>query len=613
MSSLTALAHAVNLVAVLCAVAVLLRGGRSRTSPAARWALAMFCDLGAVVLLAFFPVHDDGSLLRHGYTVVLVGVLLLVPYLLVRIALSLGAVGSGGHRVAATLTVVQLAFTAAAPRFPEPGEPRTGWFTAFVVLTLVGWTVQSVLSAAGLWTAGRGQPAIVRRRMRALSLGAVVLAVALVAGSTSGQPSTAVQVVSTLVGVLGVCLLVLAFVVPPWLAAAWRAADLVRLGSAERRLMAAVTPAQVATALVPAVVQLFGAAGAALIDAHGRAIGVQGVSEDVLAGLHHELDEGDAEQVVVLTARGGVACRLSDGWLVVQPGVFAPLFGAPELHLLDRVGSFADLALARCQLFEEEARSRRSAEAASAELQTLIYTVSHDLRNPIISVLGYLDVLAREHAGELRGDGEHYLTRISVNAQYMQSLIQSLLELSRIGRSEPPPQAVALGALAESVAEEMRVLNPQGRVTVEGPFPVAWMSELRARQLLTNLIDNAAKYGPGDVQVTVRAVPDDSGGAVVTIADNGRGIPPQHREKAFDVFERLDAAQGDIAGTGMGLPICKRITDTLGGSITLGGPPADQSAGTTVRITLPASVVLGWAPVCARAEGDVPMTSVRTT
>ncbi len=177
----------------------------------------------------------------------------------------------------------------------------------------------------------------------------------------------------------------------------------------------------------------------------------------------------------------------------------------------------------------------------------------------------------------------------------MQHLIQDLLELSRIGRSEPPPQAVAFGTLAESVAQEIRVSYPQCDVSVEGRFPVLWMSELRARQLLTNLLDNAAKHAQGEARVAVQALPDSTGGALILVTDNGKGIPTHHRDKAFEVFERLAAAQTEVAGTGMGLPICKRIVESLGGSITLDGPPPGATTGTTVRITVPASVIGTWA------------------
>jgi signal transduction histidine kinase len=189
-----------------------------------------------------------------------------------------------------------------------------------------------------------------------------------------------------------------------------------------------------------------------------------------------------------------------------------------------------------------------------------------------------------------------------VNALYMQSLIHDLLELSRIGRSEPASQAVHVGALAESVITEVGAQHPACVLHQEGAFPVVWVSELRARQLLTNLIDNAAKHAQGNARVDVRAEALPNGGALLLVIDNGRGIEPHHREKAFEVFERLDAARSDIPGTGMGLPICKRIVESLGGTITLEGPPPSSPTGTTVRIVLPPSVVLSWAEPVPQKE-----------
>jgi signal transduction histidine kinase len=593
-TALLHVAQGIELVVLVSAVVVLARGWRQRRSPSTGWALALFGVLAGIVTIGFFQVKDDGSLLRHGYTVILVSILLLVPYLLLRFSLSLGALGPRWHRVGIALTVVQVVATVASPRFPQPGEPRSTWFSIYVVLILVGWSVQSVASAVGLWAAGRHQPSVVRHRMRSLSAGAVVVALALVASGGSGSPSTTTQVITTVIGVIGICLLTLAFVLPTWLREAWRSKDVVALASAERGLMTAMTPHDVGVTITPALVHLFGARGAALLGAQGQALAVAGLEERQLAQLPAAVAGVRHGSPVELFENSLLIAPLTDGWLVVQAGAFAPVFGPSELSLLERVAAFVDLALQRCTLFEQEARSRAAAEAANAELQTLVYSVSHDLRNPIISVLGYLDVLSQEHAGELQGDGQHYLERISVNALYMQSLIQDLLELSRIGRSEPPPQAVALGDVAASVAQEVRAQHPRCHITVEGEFPIVWMSDMRARQLLINLVENAAKHARGDAQVRVRSEVDPNGDTAVLVMDNGRGIPVAYREKAFEVFERLDAASSDIPGTGMGLPICKRIVESVGGSIDIDDPPADFEHGTTIRIHLPRNSVHGW-------------------
>ncbi|MDX6266576.1 MAG: hypothetical protein QOD70_1316 [Frankiales bacterium] len=601
-TTLVHVTQGVELLVLACVLAVLGRRWAGQRTAATGWALWMFGILASVVVLGQFPVEDDGSLLRHGYTVVLVCVLLVVPYALVRFALALGAVGRLRHRVAAALTVGMVVATILSPRFPKANEDRGTWFTIYVSIIIVGWGVQSVLAAAGLWATGNQQSTVVRRRMRTLAAGAVVVTLALVAAGGSGSPSVSSQVFSALAGVVGIALLVLAFVAPAWLRSAWRAQDLLDLAAAERGLMVALDADQVAATILPSLRPLFAASDCYFLDVPGLSSGAP--TGDGAAEVREELHADTSDSVVVVTSSGAFGCRLSTGWLVVEAGTLTPVFGPAELLLLERVGTFVDLALQRCRLYAEEAKSRRVAEAANAELQTLVYSVSHDLRNPIISVLGYLDVLQQEHAAELHGDVAHYLTRMTVNAQYMQSLIQDLLELSRIGRSEPQPQAVPVGDLAESVAAEVLTLHEGSSIRVEGDFPVVWMSEVRARQLLTNLIDNAAKHGSAGSTVVVRCAPGPEGQAELTVADDGPGIPSHYRDKAFEVFERLDAAHTDVPGTGMGLPICRRIVESLGGTITLDEPEAWTKTGTTVRVTLPTVVVTGWTTSPAPRERE---------
>ena len=582
-------AQAFELVVSTAAVWVLVRLRRTRRSQATTWAIGVFGVLVLVLLSGLAQVKDDGSFLRHGFTVLLVCVLLQVPYGLLMFARSLGAVGRRSAVVGTTITGATVVMTLLSPRFPDKGEARSTWFSAYIVVLLVGWTVQTVLTAVGLWRAGRGQPAVVRNRMRLLAAGALVVAGDLVSSGGSSDPSSATQVATTLVGAFGIFLLFRAFVLPQWLRAVWRTTDLAELAVAERQLMTAVTQDEVAAAIVPAVAKLFGAGGAGITDGSGRALLAVGLTEDELEAMDRVDDPGP----VVVTRDGLFASRLRSGWLVVRPGVFAPIYGPSELSLLERIAAYVDLALQRCALFQSEGAARAATEATNAELQTLLYSVSHDLRNPIISILGYLDVLGQEHKTQLSADGQHYLERISVNALYMQSLIQDLLELSRIGRTEPAPQAVSVAAVAESVAEEVRRQHPECRIDVSGEFPVLWFSEMRARQLLTNLLDNAAKHAGGDAHVTLGAERQGKG-ATLWISDNGQGIAPGYREKAFEVFERLGAAHGDVPGTGMGLPICKRIVEAAGGTIHLEGPAPGFATGTTVRIELPASVVQGW-------------------
>ena len=170
----------------------------------------------------------------------------------------------------------------------------------------------------------------------------------------------------------------------------------------------------------------------------------------------------------------------------------------------------------------------------------------------------------------------------------MESLIQGLLELSRVQRVEIEPAEVALSQLVEDIGRQLETTYPKASVAV-GSLPVVWMNALRARQLFTNLIENALKHGEReDMTVRISARAAEEGATEISIADDGRGVPALYREKVFGVFERLEGPGGD--GTGIGLSICRKIVEHLGGRIWI----ADSANGADIRIELPAGAVLGW-------------------
>ena len=579
-------------VCLAVAVVLALRWWRSR-NPATGSALGLFAVVALVIASSWWAPTDTETTAAAVAQDVLISVLVTIPYLLVRFTWVLGGVSDRAHRLMAGLLALEVLATLAAPPLPQPGEPRGSWVGAYVVLVLAAWTVQSVVAAVGLWRAGEGQSAVVKHRMRSLSTGAVLLAVTLVVSGSAGDSSsspTALQVGVALAGLVAILLFALAFLLPPALRLVWRQADLAALSSAERGLMVALSRDDVADTIVPVLGSVFGGGGAALLDADAvpvRTTGLDAADGGRLRSLLLAAPGDDVHEV----RPGILTARLSGGWLVVQAGRLAPVFGDDEAVLLGRVATLVDLALQRVSLFEQERASRTSAEAANAELETLLYSVSHDLRSPLISVLGYLDVLRQEHAAELTGDGPHYLERMSVNAVYMQSLISDLLELSRIGRSDPDPERLDLKVLATQVAEGAALHRPSATVRVVGDLPVVRMSDVRARQLLTNLVDNALKHGGrDDLTVTLSASTGPAGDLQVRVADDGQGIPVEYRTRVLRVFERLDAPKSS-PGTGMGLAICKRIVESLGGTISVGGPAPGSTSGTTVTISLPASVV----------------------
>ncbi|HWH32874.1 MAG TPA: ATP-binding protein, partial [Egibacteraceae bacterium] len=315
--------------------------------------------------------------------------------------------------------------------------------------------------------------------------------------------------------------------------------------------------------------------------------------------LHPEdLDVVMAE--MARTIEGGPADASMDYRIVLPDGTVRTVHGQGQVQagadgrparLVGTAHDITDRKAAEDALnsaYERERTARLAYERANDELESFVYSVSHDLKSPIISLLGYLDYLRLDYGSLLPPEAGHYLDRMTSSAGYMEALIQDLLELSRIGRVQTDPEVVDLGALVADIAAELCAAHPAASVAVD-PLPSVLVNPVRARQLFTNLIGNALDHaGRGDVHVRVHAEPAAGGAVAVLVTDDGRGIPDAYREKVFGVFERLDSP-GDPAGTGIGLAICRKVMDALGGSIAVDDVPQ----GTRMRLEFPASAVAG--------------------
>jgi signal transduction histidine kinase len=133
------------------------------------------------------------------------------------------------------------------------------------------------------------------------------------------------------------------------------------------------------------------------------------------------------------------------------------------------------------------------------------------------------------------------------------------------------------------IAQTVRTTHPDVVVDA-GELPVVWMNPLRARELFTNLIENAVEHGRrNDLTVRVRARAADRGHVLVSVADDGVGIPMAYRERVFGIFERLDAGVDHASGTGIGLAICQKIVEQAGGTIAI----VDAPAGAAFELRLP--------------------------
>ena len=555
---------------------------RLRTEPS-RWLNITFVTLAVIVVASAFlpPAQERTTPVLLVVSDIILVVLMVFPYALLRFTAGFAPISRWLRLLALAALIGITVFTFAAPTLPSGRGSRPLWAELYLAYFALYWTGLSGWVAVRLWRGGRGQPGVAKRRMRLLSAGTVLLNVALLlaaavssAGGDTQEP--AIRLTTTVLAWLSAGAFLLGFAPPSGLRHAWRQDDERKLRRAEANLMTAITEQQVAQVIVPHIAELLGGHGAALLDRNGNVLAVQGLSPQQIAGLP------DLTQETI--ERGRLILPLELGALVVEASPFAPFFGVEELELLRALGAFVDLALSRIELYAKQQETQQELKRTNDELVALVYGISHDLRSPIVTVIGYLELLTTDAGEKFDEESRHYLERISASARYMDSLIRDLLELSRIGRTQTETEAVPLHAIVSDIAAELHRTHPAAHFTIND-LPTIQMNPVRARQLFTNLMENAVRHGGRpDITVTVGAKVT-GGDTVVSVSDDGMGIAESYRERVFGIFERLDgggAAQG--AGTGIGLAMCRKIVEQLGGTIWI--HPA--AAGTTFRITIPA-------------------------
>ena len=240
---------------------------------------------------------------------------------------------------------------------------------------------------------------------------------------------------------------------------------------------------------------------------------------------------------------------------------------------------------ARRQAEEERERLIGELESKNAELERFTYTVSHDLRSPLVTISGFLGVLKQDAMAGNAEAMEEDVTFISKAAGKMAQLLDELLDLSRIGRKDNPAEEIALADLAQEVVSmTFGKLGDRGiRVEISADLPVVFGDRLRLWEVLQNLVGNAAKFmgDQPDARIEIGSRRDGEE-TVCYVRDNGMGIDPAYHERVFGLFDRLDPGS---EGTGVGLAVVKRVIEVHGGRIWV--ESEGQGQGATFCFTIP--------------------------
>ncbi len=219
--------------------------------------------------------------------------------------------------------------------------------------------------------------------------------------------------------------------------------------------------------------------------------------------------------------------------------------------------------------------------AKNTELETFVYSVSHDLKTPIVTIEGFIGALREDFGDRLSEDAKTYLNYMSDASQNMENLINDLLELSSIGRVTEKKEELPFAVIVEKALNMLKLrLQEKGiEVHVQKDLPVVFCDKKRYVQVMENLLSNAVKYIGQDNQtprIEVGIQKQDSQN-VFFVRDNGIGIEERYFDKIFQVFQRLPSAKKHGKGTGIGLAIVKRIIELNGGKIWVTSEPGKGS------------------------------------
>jgi signal transduction histidine kinase len=262
---------------------------------------------------------------------------------------------------------------------------------------------------------------------------------------------------------------------------------------------------------------------------------------------------------------------LVEAYAAAPPRLVAALTAMTEL---------LDFSIA--QVAEQYLEERtRQLEATNREIEAFNYSVAHDLRAPLRSVSGFTQILLEDFAPRLDRDAVNYLTKIQGGVTRMTTLIDALLELAQLSRSELDVRPVNVTSAARTVVAQLVGIEPRRKVDVEIQSGLHTMADGRlVRTLLENLIGNAWKFTAKVAAPRIEIGSSD--GRTFFVRDNGAGFDIAQARKLFSPFERLHSSE-DFPGTGVGLATVQRIVDRHGGRIWV---QAQVGGGATFFFTL---------------------------
>jgi signal transduction histidine kinase len=313
---------------------------------------------------------------------------------------------------------------------------------------------------------------------------------------------------------------------------------------------------------------------------------------------------------------------VSETWLVFLPGIIAAAVVVVMIGIFLRQRTQSREIVRRSEEMERLTFELIRANRMKSEF---LANISHELRTPLNSIVGFIDLLQEGVYGELPARQRGPVDRIQASAGHLRMLVDQVLDLAKMaaGRMEVQQEWIDLGSFLRDVVTEMEPLASERGlrlelIAIEGRFRI-WTDPMHLRQIAVNLIGNAVKFTErGGITITTRqaasvkaaAAKEDQEGrswVAIDVRDTGIGIAPEHHTRIFAEFEQIPSGpRGDSMrrGTGLGLPISRRLAELLGGTITL---QSGLGEGSTFTLWLPSVV-----PVDVARASDESAGAART-
>jgi signal transduction histidine kinase len=283
-------------------------------------------------------------------------------------------------------------------------------------------------------------------------------------------------------------------------------------------------------------------------------------------------------------------------------------FDASMIDLLKTFATQSALAIQNARLFREIEEKSRQLETASRHKSEFLANMSHELRTPLNAIIGFSEVLSERMFGEVNAKQAEYLADILESGQHLLSLINDILDLSKIeaGRMELEPTDFDLPTAIENTLILVRERAHRRGIalghTVDERLGMICADERKVKQVLLNLLSNALKFTPEGGQINVRAEVR-NGAAEISVTDTGVGIAPQDQEVVFEEFRQVGTASKKVEGTGLGLAISRKFIELHGGRIWV---ESQVGLGSTFAFTLPLTIDQPRKDLLAHAAANQP-------